>query len=152
MPANRVLLLVVGLCLPLNACVYPHTHKASKPDSSREDFPTQNVHQGQLPSEMRSMMQSVATLMSLETDASVTESQRQARVLRELRMLENAVRVTGAGDEISSRTEVNPYMNSLLHDIQMAREFAVLDPPDYQPSSKLIRGCVLCHQQFKAVH
>ena len=58
-------------------------------------------------------MQSVATLMSLETDTSITESQQQARVLRVLQMLENAFRVTVAGDEISSRIKVIPYMNSL---------------------------------------
>ncbi len=139
--------ILTSVLLVLSSCVLTPgagTHK--KITAAGINSRTVYVHSGQLADDMNSMMQGVTNLITLETDESISDTRRHVRIMRELKMLENAAKVIKDGTEISGYTTTNPYMGAFLHDIQMAKEFACFTPPDYQPAASLIKSCVHCHQ------
>ena len=147
MQTNSKPLLVFSCLLVLSSCVLtPSQQERSNINAAGFNNRTVYAHSGQLADDMRSMMQGVTNLMSIETDKSISDTHRHLRIMRELAMLENAAKVIKDGTEISGYSSTNPYMGAFLHDIQMAKEFAELTPPDYQPATSLIKSCVYCHQ------
>lgn len=140
-------LVIISCLLVLSSCVLtPSQEERSKISAAGFNNRTVYAHSGQLADDMRSMMQGVTNLMTIETDKTISDTRRHVRIIRELAMLENAAKVIKDGTEISGYSTTNPYMGSFLHDIQMAKEFAELTPPDYQPATSLIKSCVYCHK------
>lgn len=105
-------------------------------------------HRALLREDMRAMTISVRKLLVLDAQSEVSEEERHRQVMRELDNLEGTARVVQEDGEISNYSLLNPYLGSFLHDISMAREFALQSPPNYQPATWLIKSCLFCHKHI----
>jgi len=110
-----------------------------------------SYHERMLKDDMRAMARSVRRLLLLASEGLYAADERHERVLRELEILESIAGVINEDSEIYNYSVSSPYMGSLLHDISMAREFAELDPPDYQPATGLVNSCTFCHQNLSSL-
>lgn len=143
----QVLFRAVCCMLVLSGCIFTQPQDARNTiDRAGFNSRTVYVHRGQLAEDMSLMMQGVTNLMTIEVDSSISDARRHSRIIRELRVLQNAAKVIRDGTEITGYSENNPYMGAFLHDIRMAMEFAEMTPPDYQPATSLIKSCVYCHK------
>ncbi len=114
-------------------------------DESGEDI-RDSYHEHLLREDMHSMANSVRMLLALNHMNEINIEERKKRVLRQLLILEGTARIIDEDAEIYNYSVKNLYMGSFLHDVDMAREFALMDPPDFEPSAGLIKSCLLCHQ------
>ena len=118
-------------------------------DDSAEKTDRQMHHEHLLLKDMYAMSSSVITLFALDNLHIVDNGELQKRVLRELDNLENIAKILSNNSEIHNYSIRGPYMGSFLHDVGMAREFALMDPPDFKPSTGLIKSCLLCHDSLE---
>ena len=116
---------------------------------SQQSYYTSDLHHEQyLKEDMQLMDISVKALQSLSGDDKIEGDERQARVLRELEILETTAQLIKDGQEIFSYSSVSPYMGSFLYDLSVAREHATKSPPDYQPATWLVKSCLYCHDNI----
>ena len=106
-------------------------------------------HEYLLLQDMYSMSASVISLFALEGLDHIDEQDRLERILAELDKLEEIARLQIDNVEVLNYSVVSPYIGSFLHDVGMAREFALMDPPDFKPATGLIKSCLLCHEHLK---
>jgi len=109
----------------------------------------QNHHEHLLLKDMYTMSSSVITLFALDNMEGIDAAERQKRVLGELDKLEQVARILVNNVEIHNYSVRGPFMGSFLHDVGMAREFALMDPPNFKPSTGLIKSCLLCHESLE---
>lgn len=107
-----------------------------------------NPHDNQLRKDMLSMSASVLKLFALDNMDNIDDAERQRQILQELDKLEKTARILVNDVEIKNYSIRSPFMGSFLHDVGMAREFALMDPPDFRPSTGLIKSCLLCHENL----
>jgi len=134
----------VTMCTTLIGCMYADIHSDHQ-GSRTKLIKAENQHDSHLATDMQSMFRSATALMSLETDGGITEEERLSRIMRELDNLDDTARILKNGREITNYSLTSLYMGSFLHDVQMAKEFATLSPPDFEPAYGLIRSCQYCH-------
>lgn len=106
-------------------------------------------HEYLLLQDMYSMSASVISLFALQSLDQIDEEERQKRILAELDKLEEIARLQIDNVEVLNYSVVSPYLGSFLHDVGMAREFALMDPPNFKPATGLIESCLLCHEHLK---
>lgn len=106
-------------------------------------------HEYLLLQDMYSMSASVISLFALASLDQIDEEERQKRILAELDKLEEIARLQIDNVEVLNYSVVSPYLGSFLHDVGMAREFALMDPPNFKPATGLIESCLLCHENLK---
>jgi len=95
------------------------------------------------------MANSVRMLLALNHMEELEIAERKKRVLHQLDILEGTARILDENAEIYDYSVRSPYMGAFLHDVGIAREFALLDPPDFEPSAGLIKSCLFCHQTLE---
>ncbi len=113
-----------------------------------QTHPVQMNHNSLLNEDMRYMLTSIRNLMLLSIDTGLTDSERQDRVLRELDLLNSTARILKDGEELYGYSVADPYLGSFIHDISMAKEFALQSPPDYEPAIGLRKSCLMCHENL----
>ena len=114
-----------------------------EPDSERDLY-----HQSLLREDMRAMTISVRKLLVLDSQKDVSTKDRHRQVMRELDNLEGIARIIDEDEALQGYSQSSPYLGAFLHDVSMAREFALRDPPDYQPATWLIKSCLFCHKNI----
>ncbi len=97
---------------------------------------------------MRLMAEELATLSNLSLDTSRTEESKTADVLAGLERIEAIASDLGGDDVVTNYSVINRYMGAFLYDVQLAREFALRDPPNHFPASTLVKSCLSCHQSL----
>lgn len=120
----------------------------STTDTGTVDSMKDNPHENQLRTDMLAMSGSVLKLFAFDNMTNLDDAERQKRILQELDKLEKTARILINDVEIKNYSIRSPFMGSFLHDVGMAREFALMDPPDYRPSTGLIKSCLLCHKSL----
>lgn len=108
-----------------------------------------SYHEHLLHEDMHSMANSVRMLLALNHMEELEIAERKKRVLHQLDILEGTARILDENAEIYDYSVRSPYMGAFLHDVGIAREFALLDPPDFEPSAGLIKSCLFCHQTLE---
>jgi len=114
---------------------------ADEPIVSRDSY-----HERMLREDMHAMAASVRVLLAIERK---DVDERRKKVLRELDVLEGTATIINEGAEIFNYSVMSPYMGSFLYDVEIAREFALKNPPNFEPSTELINSCLFCHQTFE---
>jgi hypothetical protein len=118
------------------------------PDHIEADPERDFYHQSLLREDMRAMTISVRKLLVLDSQKEVSAKDRHRQVMRELDNLEGIARIIDEDEELVGYSLSRPYLGAFLHDVSMAREFALQDPPDYQPATWLIKSCLFCHKNI----
>ncbi len=107
------------------------------------------IHETILRSDMRTMAASLGVLAELYFNASVTEADRLEIVQTELDKIKRiATNIRGA-DVITNYSVINRYMGAFLYAVDLAKQFADRDPPNYVPANRLLNSCKSCHLSFE---
>ena len=100
--------------------------------------------------EIRFMMQKMAAMV-FNLDKLITESpnledtERQYAVIEQLGEIEKVAVKLGAGPKKTNHYVIDKGIDRLVEEVQVARNSAQGDPPEYDPAVKLIDQCRQCH-------
>jgi len=119
------------------------TTVADNSNTARDSY-----HERVLRDDMNAMANSVRTLLALNSRDDISSGERKNLVLLQLDNLEGTAIIIDEGAEIFNYSVMSPYMGSFLHDVSVARDFALMDPPDFGPATELIDSCMHCHQNM----
>lgn len=106
------------------------------------------INELQLRSEMQRMAKRIVVLteMSMAEENPGTASRND--VLLELNQIQQIAWGLRGDEEVTNYSVINRYMGSFLYDIEVAKQFAKRDPPNFVPSNRLIKSCLSCHQSI----
>ncbi len=102
----------------------------------------------ELHADMSLMAKQIATLSNMSLDNSRSERSKSTDVLASLDRIEAIASGLGGEGVVTNYSVINRYMGAFLYDIQIAREFALRDPPNHFPSYTLVKSCLSCHQSL----
>ena len=131
-----------------NADILESEQRATSRNADEEALERDMYHRALLREDMRAMTISVRKLLVLDAQSEVSDEERHRKVMRELDNLEGTARIVQEDGELISYSLLYPYLGSFLHDVSMAREFALQNPPNYQPATWLIKSCLFCHKNI----
>ena len=100
--------------------------------------------------EVRFMMQKMAAMVfnldKLITDSpNLEDTERQYAVIEQLGEIEKVAIKLGAGPKKTNHYVIDKGIDRLVDEVQVARNSAQGDPPQYDPAVKLIDQCRRCH-------
>jgi hypothetical protein len=102
--------------------------------------------------QLRSVMQGMANRIVVLTELSMTEDNPGAadrnEILLELNRIQQIARGLRGESEVTNYSVINRYMGSFLYDIEVAKQFAKHDPPNFVPANRLVKSCLSCHQSI----
>ena len=106
------------------------------------------INELQLRSEMQRMANRIIVLteMSMAEENPGTASRND--VLLELNRIQQIARGLRGDEEVTNYSVINRYMGSFLYDVEVAKQFAKRDPPNFVPSNRLVKSCLSCHQSI----
>lgn len=108
----------------------------------------ENYHQRLTADQMREMAESIDELVLINTMIDLNRiEEHQTKALDELKTLERIAGSVNDNADIYDDTGLEPFMESLLRDIAIARELVIQIPPNFQPAAELIYSCSSCHTQ-----
>lgn len=102
--------------------------------------------------QLRSEMQRMANHIVILTEMSMAEdnpaSASRSEILLQLNQIQQIARGLRGEAEVTNYSVINRYMGSFLYDIEVAKQFARRDPPNFVPSNRLVKSCLSCHQSI----
>jgi hypothetical protein len=113
--------------------------------SQEKTYEYRTIHENVLRRDMQTMADSLGVLAELYFKTEVTDAQRHDIVHKELNTIERIASGIGGGEIITNYSVINRYMGAFLYDVNLAREFANRNPPNFVPANRLMNSCLSCH-------
>lgn len=107
------------------------------------------IHETALRSDMRTMAASLGVLAELYFNTTVSEAVLRETVHKELDNIKKISTNIRSGDVVTNYSVINRYMGAFLYDVEVAKQFADRDPPNYVPANRLLNSCMSCHSSFE---
>ena len=131
-------MILAAACVILSGC--EHVRKLTYP----EDF--NYMEDKEVKQIMHSMSQSMARLGQLVGEASPTDKDKQALIVKELSTLDGyATRLSG-GYKPTNQFVIADHIQGFSGDLTNARMLASLDPPRYDKAKNIVSSCSKCHE------
>jgi len=108
----------------------------------------QVLHEQALHSEMREMAMSLGVLADYYFEDARTDEELYRSVHAELDKIEKIASGLGGSDTVTNYSVINRYMGAFLYDVNLAREFAEREPPNFVPAFRLLKSCQACHESM----
>ena len=108
---------------------------------------TKNVHiysSVDMSQRMAGMSEELLIITGMTSEPSLTTKEHN-ELLERLQALSLRARSIGGDNTITNYSVINQYMGAFIYDVELAKEFANKNPPNYVPANRLVKSCIACH-------
>ena len=96
---------------------------------------------------MQKMSESIGKLDQLVAEASLSDTDKQEKIITELDRLETIATRLSGGHTQTNQSHISGRIGKFINNIGTAKMFAKLDPPRYDRISNVTSDCSECHRQ-----
>jgi len=128
--------------------VFAYSNASESEDGLQTTSTSANPHSSLLNDTMWDIADSVRMVFYIIQTEDIGVEAQHRLVLRELNILQNTMEGVRESDEIRERAIPGSYLDLFLEDVIAAREYAQRQPQDYYPASRLIKSCLICHENI----
>ena len=93
---------------------------------------------------MKGMSAELLTITTLTSQSTLTPSEHN-ELLKRLQSLSLKARTIGGEGVVTNYSVINQYMGAFIYDVELAKQFANMDTPNYVPANRLVKSCISCH-------